>query len=88
MALLDTSNKRITVAAILLAVAIVLFVLNAIQNNGKQKYISNKGDIFGTTYHIIYEASENYAQDIEDALQGVDNSLSMFNPISTLSKIN
>ena len=87
MALLDTANKRIAVAAILLVVAIALFVMHRIYEP-KVEYIHNQGDIFGTTYHIIYQHPDNLENGIKDVMLEVDNSLSRFNPNSTISKIN
>lgn len=54
----------------------------------EKQYIHNEGTIFGTVYHITYQASEDLQKDIEDELQKFDEALSMFNPNSTLSRIN
>lgn len=47
-----------------------------------------EGPIFGTTYHIKYEAAESLDSAILAELKRVDASLSVFNPLSTISKIN
>lgn len=47
-----------------------------------------QGPIFGTMYHIKYEAAEPLDDEILAELKRVDASLSVFNPQSTLSKIN
>ena len=47
-----------------------------------------EGPIFGTTYHIKYEASESLDSVILSELKKVDASLSVFNPLSTISQIN
>ncbi len=47
-----------------------------------------EGPIFGTTYHIKYEASESLDSAILAELKRVDASLSVFNSLSTISKIN
>lgn len=47
-----------------------------------------EGAIFGTTYHIKYEASEPLDSAILRELKSVDASLSVFNPLSTVSLIN
>lgn len=47
-----------------------------------------EGPIFGTTYHIKYEASESLDSAILAELKHVDASLSVFNSLSTISKIN
>jgi len=53
-------------------------------------YISNEGMIYGTTYHITYESpnGKDLQQGIEIAMKKLDNSLSTFNPSSTISKVN
>lgn len=47
-----------------------------------------EGPIFGTTYHIKYEANESLDSAILAELKRVDASLSVFNSLSTISKIN
>lgn len=47
-----------------------------------------EGPIFGTTYHIKYEAAEPLDSAILSELRRVDASLSVFNPLSTISLIN
>ncbi|MBO4499704.1 MAG: FAD:protein FMN transferase [Bacteroidaceae bacterium] len=46
------------------------------------------GHVFGTTCHIKYFCSRPLDDDIESAMLRVDNSLSMFNGNSTLSRVN
>ena len=46
------------------------------------------GKIFGTTYKAIYQHPDDLSADIHSRLNEVDASLSMFNPISTLARIN
>ena len=48
----------------------------------------DEGAVFGTFYHVTYQSGDNLRADIEAELQKVDVSLSMFNPESTLSRIN
>ena len=54
----------------------------------KTSYFHNEGKVFGTYYNIRYQASCDLKDSIQAALQAFDNSLSMFNPHSTLSAIN
>lgn len=54
----------------------------------KMQYFRNEGFIFGTQYVIQYQAEEDCHDAIKTALQEVDNSLSMFNAASVVSKIN
>lgn len=51
-------------------------------------YTQNAGEIFHTTYHITYQSDKDWQTSIDSCLQCVDASLSMFNPHSTLSRIN
>ncbi|MBQ6777074.1 MAG: FAD:protein FMN transferase [Paludibacteraceae bacterium] len=54
----------------------------------KAQYYSHQGKVFGTYYNIRYESAGSQEQVVLDALHEVDGSLSMFNPSSTLSRIN
>ena len=51
-------------------------------------YQKCEGAIFGTFYHITYQYPTDLQDSIEDAMHRVDNSLSPFNPNSTISHIN
>lgn len=51
-------------------------------------YLKNEGSIFGTIYHITYQNEKDLKPEIEQAMQAVDRSLSMFNKESVVSKIN
>ena len=53
-----------------------------------EPYQHHSGTIFGTTYHIRYQSSDNLHADIRRALNEVDASLSTFNPHSVISRIN
>lgn len=48
----------------------------------------SQGTIFGTVYHASYQCDSSLTRQIMEELQAVDASLSMFNPKSTISKIN
>ena len=58
------------------------------QAEDEMKYHRNEGTVFGTYYNIRYKADEDLLDSIQAALSAFDNSLSMFNPSSTLSAIN
>ena len=51
-------------------------------------YIKDTGLVFGTEYHITYQSSQNLHDGITMELEKVDQSLSTFNPRSTLSRLN
>lgn len=48
----------------------------------------SEGVIFGTTYHATYQCDSSLNGRILEELHAVDGSLSMFNPKSTISRIN
>lgn len=51
-------------------------------------YQKAEGAIFGTLYHATYQSRRDLTAGLERELAAVDSSLSMFNPSSTLSRIN
>lgn len=54
----------------------------------RNKFYICEGEIFGTTYHIKYSATQDLSHEITQELQAVDLALSMFKEESTLSKFN
>jgi len=76
------------VSALLGIVFAALFLFLWDDERPKTEYFLNQGKVFGTYYTIRYEATEDLADSIDAALKAFDNSLSMFNPHSTLSVIN
>ena len=48
----------------------------------------SEGMIFGTVFHATYQCDSSLYTEIMEQLQRIDASLSMFNPHSTLSRIN
>jgi len=65
---------------------IVIFVLVACQNTSS--YIYDEGLIFGTFYHIKYQSKIDLKDSIQNKLEEVNKSLSTFDSLSVLSKIN
>jgi thiamine biosynthesis lipoprotein len=51
-------------------------------------YYHNDGLVFGTTYSITYESTNDLQQQVEATLKQVDNALSMFNDSSIITAIN
>lgn len=81
------ANRKHTIGALLgLGVAALLILLMP-ENKSLHDY-HNQGKVFGTYYNIRYLASQDLEPEIQKAFQDFDNSLSMFNPHSTLSAIN
>lgn len=53
-----------------------------------EKYRVCDGNTWGTTYHIVYHSATNLDDSVRAVMRMVDNELSMFNPSSTVSRIN
>ena len=70
---------------ILFAVATILIIS---RRNAPAPFQKDEGAVFGTFYHITYQSRDNLKADIEAELRKVDASLSMFNPHSTLNRLN
>jgi len=69
-------------------IALVAVVLLVIPDQPKTSYQANKGYVFGTYYAIQYESVSDLHDSIKAAFAAFDGSMSMFNPQSTISKIN
>ena len=54
----------------------------------QKEYRQNTNFVFGTIYNITYQSSEDLQQAIEAELMKVDGEFSMFNPESTVARIN
>ena len=80
-------NKQHTIGA-LIGLAVAALLIWGWETDPKSAYYRNEGKVFGTYYNIRYEASSDLQDSIQAALTAFDNSLSMFNPHSTLSAIN
>lgn len=65
----------------------VIYVIGR-SNSSTGSFHTSEGQIFGTTYHIKYEATQPLDSQLLAELQRVDASLSLFNRQSTLSRIN
>lgn len=55
---------------------------------GRMEYHKTNGLVFGTSYNVTYLADRDLEPELLAAMNAVDNALSMFNPESTISKIN
>ena len=77
-------KKWIALGFAIIAAVMLLFL----PDTPTTQYYHNEGRIFGTYYNIRYEATENYHDCIKASLQSIDQSLSMFNPNSVISKVN
>ena len=58
------------------------------QKHPTPQYIQEEQHVFGTVMHVTYKSSTSLKDGYNECLQQVDRSLSMFNPLSTVSRIN
>ena len=66
----------------------IIAVLLLMPNKPKATYHTNQGQVFGTYYAIHYESVSDLHDSIRALFSAFDGSMSMFNPQSTLSRIN
>ena len=81
-------NNKLSKWKVLFLLFLVVGTFYILRNHKPEVYHTNSGNIFGTTYNIKYQASENMHEDIKRVLLDVDNSLSMFNRNSVISAFN
>lgn len=82
-------KQRSLYIALLAVIAIIcLLVFKRSGSQAAVSYQHNEGTVFGTLYHAKYLYDRDLQAELEAELQKVDASLSMFNPQSTISKIN
>ena len=80
--------KKRQIAFLLFLIVATAFILLNRNSRSAAMFRTAEGSIFGTTYHIKYEAAQPLDSLILDTLRRVDNSLSLFNQQSTLCRIN
>lgn len=80
-------NKKTLFTLFIIAVAIFFLCTDFSED---KEYQYRDGMVFGTLYSVTYSSPDNrnLSEPIDNALQAVNNSLSMFNPASTISKVN
>ena len=74
--------KRIFIILPLISVLYLTFA------SCSRKYLSINGETWGTFYHIVYSGTEVLDDSIIAELKSIDNEFSLFNPQSTLSRVN
>ena len=79
-------RKKLVQATFLLLLIVGTIVI--IRQQQALPYRKAEGKIFGTYYHITYQADHALDRQISEVLQRVDASLSTFNSQSVISKIN
>ena len=83
------SRKTLNLSRILFLLALTVATIWIIRrHNQPTHWQDNRGEIFGTYYRVQYAANEDLGKAFLAELQAVDNSLSMFNQLSLVSRIN
>lgn len=82
--------RKKTILSLLLIAIAVYFLFTDFPDTKKSEYKHSDGFVFGTVYSVTYSNPDNkdLSLQIKNALNVVNNSLSMFNEESTISKIN
>jgi thiamine biosynthesis lipoprotein len=81
----NISYRKWIALAFALVAAVLLIIL---PNKPKKQYFHHQGTIFGTYYNIRYEGEADWHEAIKQRLHDLDNSLSMFNAQSVISRVN
>ncbi len=83
-------NYTISMKKLLLPIISICFVIvTSCQKEIKPNRIQLRGNVFGTTYNIVYLGdTTNYQTAIDSLFNAVNNSLSTYIPTSDISKIN
>ena len=81
-------NSRLSIWKILFLLFLVVGTVYILKNHKSEVYTTNSGFIFGTQYEIKYKTTDDVHNEIREALEQVDNALSMFNKNSIISAFN
>lgn len=81
----NMSRKQLLISSGLIVLAVVLLI---VPDQKDASYHTNKGYVFGTYYAIQYESVSDLHDSIKATFAAFDASMSMFNPSSTISRIN
>ena len=81
-------NRKLYIPLLAVISIVCLLLYRHSTVNGQWSMVNNEGTIFGTLYHVKYLYYKDIKPELEAELQKVDASLSMFNPQSTISRIN
>ena len=81
-------NGKLSKWKILFLIFLVAGTVYILKGHKPEVYHTNQGRIFGTTYQIKYQATDNQHEEIKRVLMDVDNSLSMFNKNSIIRAFN
>ena len=81
-------NRKLYIPLLAVISIVCLLLYRNSTVNGQWSMVNNEGTTFGTLYHVKYLYHKDIKPELEAELQKVDASLSMFNPQSTISRIN
>lgn len=81
---MNTLKQTLTIVVVMALMA----GLSGCAEKETSKYKVAEGKIFGTSYSVKYEADDDLQNDIINCLNDFDNSLSVFNENSIISRIN
>lgn len=84
----EIQRNKLRILQLAFLLCLIIGSVLIIRHNQDMPYQHDSGMIFGTVYNIIYQSDTNLKNEIEAALQQVDNSLSPFNLHSVITKIN
>ncbi|AUC13755.1 thiamine biosynthesis protein ApbE [Tenacibaculum sp. SZ-18] len=73
---------------LLLSFSVLIIFCACKEEQKKDEYTKLRGDIFGTTYTIVYKDSKNYQDEINTVFEAFNNSLSTYIPSSIITKVN
>ena len=85
---MDKKQKKRLFWQIPFLLLLIIGTVWVIRNQRDIPYQTDEGFIFGTTYKITYQHSDNLRKEIETQLKKVDAALSMFNEQSVISQVN
>ena len=81
-------KSRRTIAYICFAALFSYILYHRHEQSKQTPYQHNEGTVFGTLYHISYQYDDNLEAGIKTELKQFDQSLSMFNKNSVISRVN
>lgn len=84
---MDKKKKRLLWQVPFLCFLIVGTIL-IVRSQRSMPYQHNEGMVYGTVYSVTYQYDRDLQKEIEAELKKVDNSLSMFNKESIISRVN
>ncbi|MGL4994143.1 MAG: FAD:protein FMN transferase [Bacteroidales bacterium] len=80
--------RKVLILLSVIAITLLSMLIYNSDDRAVAPFQRNEGRIFGTIYHIIYEYPTDLKDSIELELERFDNSLSMFNKNSVISRVN